>query len=158
VRRRAWRRAAALALAAALFGADRWVEGWILGHLPPGASVPVLPPLLWLTVTENRGAAFGLLQHRHWFLVAVAVVVMIGAILVLFRVRTLSRALVAGLGLVMGGAAGNLWDRLVSGRVVDYIYVNVGFWPVFNLADAAIVVGMALLLWEAWRRDHGPQR
>jgi signal peptidase II len=57
-----------------------------------------------------------------------------------------------GLGLLLGGAVGNLWDRWVNGRVVDY--VAIGPWTVFNLADSAIVVGMVLLAVEAWRHDR----
>jgi signal peptidase II len=149
----AWRRLSGLGVALVIFLADRAIKQWMVTHLVPGQSVPVLPPVLWITLAENSGAAFGLLQHRHWLLVAVAVLVIGGALTVLWRRRHPSWILVVGLGLVLGGAAGNLWDRLITGRVVDYI--DVRFWPVFNLADSAIVVGMGLLLMEAWRRDDG---
>ena len=149
----ALRRLTGLGVGVVIFLADRAIKQWMLTHLVPGQSVPVLPPVLSITLAENSGAAFGLLQHRHWLLVAVAVLVIGGALVALWRRHYPSWILVTGLGMVLGGAAGNLWDRLITGRVVDYI--DVRFWPVFNLADSAIVVGMALLLMEAWRRNDG---
>jgi signal peptidase II len=145
---------AALAVAVAAFVADRAAEQWVLMHLMPDQAVVVWRPVLWLVLTENRGAAFGLLTESRDLLVAVAVVVIGGIGGFLARTPRMTPTLAVGLGLVLGGAAGNLWDRLVAGRVVDYI--DFRFWPVFNVADSAIVVGMALLLWEAWRRERGP--
>ena len=146
------RRLSALVLAAAVVLGDRALQGWMTGVLTRGQVVPVVPPVLYLTLTENTGAAFSILQHRSLLLVAVAVVVIGGAAVVLWRWPKLSGRALVGLGLVMGGAGGNLWDRVITGRVVDYVYIR--DWPVFNLADSAIVVGMLLLLWEAWRMDH----
>jgi signal peptidase II len=146
------RRVAALVTGGVIFAADRLIQAWMVTHLVPGQSIPVVPPILYITLAENSGAAFGLLEHRLGLLIAVAVVVIGGALAFLATRRSLSWTLAIGVGLVLGGAAGNLWDRLVTGLVVDY--VNFRVWPDFNLADAAIVVGMALLLWEAWRRDH----
>lgn len=144
----------AVAVAVAVFLLDRAAEQWVLTHLPPNQPIAVWRPVLWLLLTENRGAAFGLLTESRDLLIAVAVLVIGGIGVFLLRVRRTTPKLAVGLGLILGGAAGNLWDRLVAGRVVDYI--DLRFWPVFNVADSAIVVGMALLLWEAWRRERGP--
>lgn len=141
-----------LSIGIIIFAADRLVQLWVTTHLVLGGSIALLGRVLSLTLLENRGAAFSLFPGAEWLFVGVAAVVLaVGLGLVIRRARLPARTGVAA-GLVMGGAAGNLWDRLVSGRVVDYIHVE-GF-AVFNLADSAIVVGMAILLWEAWHRDH----
>lgn len=136
----------------AVFLADRLVQAWVARHLVVGGSIAVLGRLLSLTLLENRGAAFSLFPGAEWLFVAVAALVLLGGGALVVRRTRLPLWTGLATGLVMGGAAGNLWDRLVSGRVVDYIHVE-GF-AVFNLADSAIVVGMAILLWEAWHRDH----
>jgi signal peptidase II len=146
------RRLLPLFLAALVFLVDRLVQASVLRTLIPGEVLPVIPPVLYLTLEENSGAAFSILRHREGLLVAVAVIVIVGAGAALWRWPRLSGRMLVALGLVMGGAAGNLWDRLVSGRVVDYFYIR--DWPVFNVADSAIVVGMALILWDLWRQDH----
>ncbi len=150
--RRSWPRAAVLATAVAVFAADRLVQAWVTAHLVVGASKEIVGRILSLTLYENRGAAFSLFPGAEWLFVGVAVLVLAGGLAIVARRARLPSWTGAATGLVMGGAAGNLWDRLVSGRVVDYIHVQ-GF-AVFNLADSAIVVGMAILLWEAWHRDH----
>ncbi len=151
-RRREWPRAAVLATAVGVFVADRLVQAWVTAHLVVGASRAIVGHALSLTLLENRGAAFSLFPGAEWLFVGVAVLVLAGGLAIVARRPRLPAWTGAATGLVMGGAAGNLWDRLVSGRVVDYIHVQ-GF-AVFNLADSAIVIGMAILLWEAWHRDH----
>ncbi|MCL8206951.1 MAG: signal peptidase II [Actinomycetia bacterium] len=146
------RRVGVLGVGVGVFLADRLVERWALGHLTAGRPLGVWPPYVNLTLTVNTGAAFSLLRHQTWLFVAVAVLV-VGAVAVwLARTRRVGPRAGWAAGLVAGGAAGNLWDRLVAGRVIDY--VQVGIWPVFNLADAAIVVGMGLWLWESWARER----
>jgi signal peptidase II len=110
-------------------------------------SVPLLDDILRLTYVENRGAAFGLLQDQTTFFVFVGVLV-IGVIAASYRYLPRSGFLLhLALGLQLGGAIGNLIDRIRQGYVVDF--VDFGFrsnwWPVFNVADSAIVVGVALL-------------
>jgi signal peptidase II len=146
-----WPRLAVLGVAVAVVLLDRLVQAWLVGHIPVGTTVVIWAPVVNLTLLENSGAAFGILRHADWLFDGVAFLVL-AAGLAWLAVRPAVRPLMGlGGGLVMGGAAGNLWDRLISGRVVDYIHVR-GF-AVFNLADSAIVVGMAFLLWEAWRRE-----
>lgn len=151
-RRGSLSRYAVLAVAVAVFLADRLVQAWVTAHMVLGGSIPVVGRLLSLTLLENRGAAFSLFPGADWLFIGVAGLVLVGGLGLVFRRPRLSSWIGLATGLVMGGAAGNLFDRLVSGRVVDYIHVE-GF-AVFNLADSAIVVGMAILLWEAWHRDH----
>jgi signal peptidase II len=114
-----------------------------------GESIPVAPPFFHLTYIMNPGAAFGLLAYQTPLFIAVGVLLMIG-VLVVYRKIPAKKALVRyGLGLVLGGALGNLADRLRYGRVVDFLDFRV--WPVFNLADAAIFIGACLLVWELLR-------
>lgn len=140
-----------LAVALGVLIVDRIAAWWMVTHLVPGEIVPVLPPILMLTLVENSGAAFGLLRHRELLFVVVAVLVLVGGLVAVVRLPKISTRVGLALGLVMGGSAGNLWDRLLNGRVVDYIQLVIP--PIFNLADSAIVIGMALLLWEAWHRE-----
>jgi signal peptidase II len=125
--------------------ADQWSKALATEMLYRSGlrSVPVFGELVRFTYVENRGAAFGLLQNQTAFFVLVGVVV-IAVIAISFRYMTNpSVILILCLGLQMGGAIGNLIDRLRSGYVVDFIDLTV--WPVFNLADSAIVVGVATL-------------
>ena len=132
---------------------DRVLKIWVAGTMLVGQSITVIPHVLWITYILNSGAAFSLLRHSTFLFVVVAFILLIGVGYVAWRVRDLTGRAIWGLGLLAGGAAGNLWDRLISGRVIDYIHVR--FWAVFNLADSAIVVGMLLLVWEYWRRQDG---
>jgi signal peptidase II len=122
---------------------DRWTKQLAITHLyESGArSVPVLGEYIRLTYVENRGAAFGLLQDQTYFFIVVGVVV-IGVIIASYRyIPEPSWLLNLCLGLQMGGAIGNLIDRVRDGYVVDF--VDLTFWPVFNVADSAICVGVA---------------
>ncbi len=140
-----------LLLAVVVFAADRWVQGLVLARLTPDVPVAALPGVN-LTLSENTGAAFGLFQGGSAWLAVVGVLVVAGGLGWLVRHPEARGAVTWGLGLLLGGAVGNLWDRWVNGRVVDY--VAIGPWTVFNLADSAIVVGMVLLAVEAWRHDR----
>jgi signal peptidase II len=117
--------------------------------------IQVIPGFFRITHTENTGAAFSLFADSpsHWktaMLISFSVVAMIVVSVLLWKQsRALTMTGVA-LSLILGGAVGNLWDRVASGRVVDFLlfYVKTYQWPVFNLADSAIVVGASLLVLE----------
>jgi signal peptidase II len=112
----------------------------------PGMSVPVLGDLLRLSFTRNEGAAFGMLAGGRiaFILVSVAAVCVIAGYLV--RRRPERAWIVVALGLVAGGAIGNLIDRAFVGWVTDFIQIPFNF-PVFNVADSSVVVGVAMLVW-----------
>jgi signal peptidase II len=111
--------------------------------LQPDHSISIIGELLRLTYVQNRGAAFGILQNQSILFVIVGVAV-IGAILVSYRYfPKMSLLLNVALGLQLGGAIGNLSDRIRLGYVVDF--VDVAIWPVFNVADSAIVIGVGVL-------------
>jgi signal peptidase II len=110
-------------------------------------SVPVVDDILRLTYVENRGAAFGLLQDQTAFFVLVGIIV-IGVIAMSYRYLPRSGFLLhLALGLMLGGAIGNLVDRVRQGYVVDFVDFGyrANWWPVFNVADSAIVIGVALM-------------
>jgi signal peptidase II len=132
---------------------DRWTKRLVAARIGLYSHVQVIPGFLRITHTENTGAAFSLFADSpaHWktsLLIGFsAVAIVIVAVLLWKQARPLGITGVA-LSLILGGAAGNLWDRVVSGRVVDFVlvYYKTYQWPVFNLADSAIVVGAALLV------------
>jgi signal peptidase II len=128
-----------------------WAESMLSGRPP----IVVIPGVLNLSYTTNSGGAFGLGQSAWWVFAFASIAISLAIVVTAFRVRTMPTAL--ALGLILGGALGNLTDRLVRadaplhGRVVDFIDVHV--WPVFNLADTAIVVGALILAVFAVRHE-----
>ncbi|PYX47472.1 MAG: signal peptidase II [Acidobacteria bacterium] len=134
---------------------DRWTKRVVAAHIAMYQHIQIIPGFFRLTHTENTGAAFSLFadSHSHWktaLLIGFSVIAMLIVTLLLWRqARGLSITGIA-LSLILGGALGNLWDRVASGRVVDFLllYVKQYQWPVFNLADSAIVVGASLLVIE----------
>lgn len=129
------------ALAALVLAADQVAKAAVEANLVPGELVEVLGPLE-LTLTHNRGVAFGLAGGAGLGLIAVTLVAL-GLIVYLFARDPGRRGMWLATGLVAGGALGNLADRVFAGEVTDYIAV--GSWPPFNLADVAITCGVALL-------------
>ncbi|HZU15050.1 MAG TPA: signal peptidase II [Candidatus Dormibacteraeota bacterium] len=129
-------------VAVAVVVLDRISKVLVQAYVAPGREVQVLPHL-WIANTHNSGAAFGLAPQATLLFLVASVLVSGG--LLLYAVRTPMGAWTgAVLGLVMGGTVGNGYDRLVHGTVTDFIALH--FWPVFNLADSAISVGVVLLL------------
>ena len=134
---------------------DRWTKHVVAKHIAMYAHIQVIPGFFRLTHTENTGAAFSLFADSpsHWktaMLIAFSLLAMVIVSVLLWKqTRALTMTGVA-LSLILGGAVGNLWDRLASGRVVDFLlfYVKQYQWPVFNLADSAIVIGASLLVLE----------
>lgn len=133
----------------AVVGLDQWTKQLARQHLVDNGlprSLPILGDLFKLTYVENRGAAFGMLQNQTLFFVIVGLVV-IGVIIASYRqMARPSLLLNLCLGLQMGGAIGNLIDRVKDGYVVDFL--ELPFWPVFNVADSAIVLGVAGLAYK----------
>jgi signal peptidase II len=132
------------------------VAKWIVArNIALHDSIQVIPGFFRLTHVQNRGAAFGLFADSPsaWkiaVLVLFSIVALAIVSVLLWRNSHSMRTTGIGLALILGGAVGNLWDRLVSGRVVDFLLFYVGQyqWPAFNVADSAIVVGAGLLVVE----------
>jgi signal peptidase II len=134
---------------------DRWTKHIVAKRISLYSHIQVIPGFFTLTHTENTGAAFSLFadSNAHWktaMLIVFSVIALLVVSVLLWRNHHAHVATGIGLSLIMGGAVGNLWDRLARGRVVDFLlfYVKRYQWPVFNLADSAIVVGAGLLVLE----------
>ncbi|WP_088187657.1 signal peptidase II [Desulfosporosinus sp. FKA] len=135
---------------------DRLLKVLIQKNFVPGESLIVIPKVFHITYVLNPGAAFGLMAGRTWIFVVTALVVVGGVIYGQFRIPQKEALLRLAIGLIGGGALGNLYDRLVIGRVVDYIDVQV--WPyVFNFADSMIVVGVGLLMLKLYLDEKVPK-
>lgn len=138
------------ALVVAVLGLDQLTKWWMLRRLAPGESVPVLPGVFHLTLVRNPGIAFGLFARQGGVVLGVA------CLLIAFLLITARRRPTAwqppipwAMGLILGGALGNLVDRVRVGAVVDFLDFRV--WPVFNVADSCITVGAALVVWAWWK-------
>lgn len=111
--------------------------------------ISVLGDFFILSHIRNRGAAFGMLQEQRWFFLIITVVVVVGILWYLHRsYRTGSMLLMFALATILGGAVGNFLDRALYGEVVDFLQLNFGTYtfPIFNLADSAICIGVALVI------------
>ncbi|MBI3325051.1 MAG: signal peptidase II [Candidatus Omnitrophica bacterium] len=135
-------------LALLIVGADQLSKRAVRGALAPGGSVPLLPPVLYFTHVQNTGAAFGMLRGHVPLFVLLSLVVAGWIIVELARRRPPAPATLVSLSLILGGAVGNVIDRLRLGYVIDFIDLRV--WPVFNVADAAITIGVTVLLWQSF--------
>jgi signal peptidase II len=144
-----------LAVAAVIVAADQATKALVQASLAPGERIPVVP-FADLVLVFNTGAAFSFLagaggwQRTFFIAVAVAAIALIGWLLLRHPGE---RLFCAGLALVLGGAIGNLWDRIQLGHVVDFVLLHAGGWhfPAFNVADSAITVGAALLILDGLR-------
>lgn len=125
---------------------DQLTKIWVRATLYPNESIPLVPGLLNLTFVRNTGAAFGLMPGRRELFMTTSVVVILGVLVFMAFARPHARWLVISLALVAGGAVGNLIDRSLVGRVTDFLEFAFVSFPVWNIADAAIVVGTAMLV------------
>ena len=144
-----------LLIALAVFLLDRFTKRLVARDISLHDSVTVIKRVFYITHVENQGAAFGLFNDSpsEWkiaLLVLFSIVALVIVAALLWRSSHTMTATAIGLSLIFGGALGNLWDRLLKGRVVDFLLVYIGSyqWPAFNVADSAIVVGAGLLVFE----------
>ena len=153
-------RTRALLISGLTLGADQLTKRLIAMSFMPGQSLPLIPSLLSLTYVQNTGAAFGLLKGRQWLFIALSVMIVGWMGWELLTKRPLAAVVVWGSSLIIGGALGNLIDRLRVGHVIDFIDLHV--WPVFNVGDSAITIGVGLLilhsLWLNRGRGAGGER
>lgn len=133
--------------AVVVFVIDIASKFWILNHFFLYESVNLLP-FFSITYVHNIGAAFSIFEGQRWILAAVAFVVSVVIVYMLYRNNRQQKLENISLALILGGALGNLFDRLYHGFVVDFLDVNFGDWhyPTFNIADCAICLGIGLFI------------
>jgi signal peptidase II len=146
---------------------DQLAKAWVIHNLASGEPRVVIEGLVRLRYTENTGAAFGIFQGATGAISIAAIAIIVAIIVSATRVGHTSRAAMLALGLILGGAIGNLIDRLRFGYVVDFVdlygprlHINdtVYTWPVFNVADSAITLGVVLLMVTVLFGTHEPSK
>ncbi|MDQ0876836.1 signal peptidase II [Paenibacillus sp. V4I3] len=150
-----------------VFILDQVSKWFIVKRIPLGEERPVLGDFFILTSHRNRGAAFGILQNQRWFFIVITLIVVIGILWYMRRTISERKVLLSfALSLLLGGAIGNFIDRALFGEVVDFLQFTFDFslfgkaiyyiYPIFNLADSAIVIGVILIFLESlltWRKE-----
>ena len=130
---------------------DQFSKYIVVENMALGESIPIIEEVFHLTYILNPGAAFGMFAHNRLFFIAIAVVVI--GIIIWARREILASPweVKAGCGLFLGGAIGNLIDRARQGLVIDFFDFRV--WPVFNIADIAICIGVGLIIWNLLKTE-----
>lgn len=160
------------AVALILFIIDQLTKLWVVKTIPLQDYVPVLGEFFGFTSHRNTGAAFGILENQRWFFIIITVIIVVGIILYLRgTIRENKKLLSFALSMLLGGALGNFIDRAISGEVVDFFQVHFQFslfgkeidyiYPIFNVADCAIVIGVILIFLDAilsWLKERKEQK
>jgi signal peptidase II len=142
-----------LLISAVVFAADRLTKIWVGKHIPLGGAIPVIPRILRITHWTNEGAAFSMFADSaspntvRYALVAFTLIAALAVFIALLRMGSRFTLTTVALALILGGAIGNVHDRIAYGSVIDFIEVHIFsyHWPDFNVADSSIVTGACLL-------------
>jgi signal peptidase II len=143
-------------VAIAVFVLDRVTKAWVTENIPLNTVRPVVGDYVRIVHAQNTGAAFGLLPERTTLLSVLSVLAVVAIVYYYRQIASNSSLVSATLGMQLGGAFGNLLDRIRQGYVVDFVDVGVGdirFWA-FNVADSSIVVGIILVTAALWYEEH----
>ena len=148
-----------LGLSALVIALDRVTKIWVSRHIEQGSAITVIPRVFRISHVLNSGAAFSMFadsphpERTRWMLTAFSLLAAVVVLAVLLRVGRRITLTSLSMALVLGGAIGNVWDRLRTGTVVDFLEVHIihYHWPDFNVADSAIVIGGILLLLDSLR-------
>src|SRR5207249_3762718 len=135
---------------------DRLTKAWLSENIPLGTARPVVGDYVRIVHAQNTGAAFGLLPERTTLLSVLSVLAVFAIVYYYRQIASSSWLVSATLGMQLGGAFGNLLDRVSQGYVVDFVDVGIGdirFWA-FNVADSSIVVGIILVTAALWYEEH----
>jgi signal peptidase II len=137
---------------------DQWTKWLVEDHLPHHVAEPIIPGFFNLTHVQNTGVAFGLFAAQgmgggSWLLTLLGLAALLAVGLYFWFTPSHDRLLLVALALVVGGAVGNLVDRVVAGAVTDFVdlYVGTYHWPAFNVADSAISIGIVLMAIDSFR-------
>jgi signal peptidase II len=126
---------------------DQWTKWLVVRYMELGESIPIIGNVLYITSHRNRGAAWGMLQGQFWLFYMITIIVVIGLVFYIQRLPREQKWFGIALGLMLGGALGNFIDRVFRKEVVDFIhtYIFSYSFPVFNVADSALCIGVALI-------------
>lgn len=124
---------------------DQLTKYWAANYLQPKGTITIIKDFFSFTYVENRGAAFGILQNQRWLFITLTIIICIGMMYYLHIDNNLNPILRISLYLVLGGAIGNLIDRIKNGYVVDMFHFTFINFPVFNVADCFVVIGTVML-------------
>lgn len=142
-----------------MFTLDQVTKYWVVQNIPEQSSwsfFPALAKIFQFTFLRNAGAAFGMFPQLGGVFMVIAVVVIASIVIFYHHLPTYNFWVRLSLGLQLGGALGNLVDRINRGFVVDF--VDIGFWPIFNLADLSIVFGVAILAYFLWSEEQSVEQ
>ncbi|ADF41077.1 MULTISPECIES: signal peptidase II [Priestia] len=134
-------------IALAVILIDQVTKWMIVKEMYYGQSITVIENFLYITSHRNRGAAWGILQGQMWFFYLITVVVVVGLIIYIQKLKKQDKWFGIALALMLGGAIGNFIDRVVRKEVVDFVntYIFTYDFPIFNVADSALVVGVIIM-------------
>lgn len=147
-------------IALAMIALDQWTKWLIVRHMEIGDQIMLIENFLYITSHRNQGAAWGILQGQMWFFYIVTVIVLVFVIYFLQKYGKEQPLLGVSLGLILGGAIGNFIDRLFRKEVVDFIdvYIFSYNYPIFNVADSALVVGVILIVFLTFLDEQKKRR
>jgi len=128
---------------------DQITKYMIVRNMTEGMSIPIIDQVFHLTFVLNPGAAFGMLEHNREFFIIMAIVVLMFVVYMRKKILEEPLPIQIGIALFVGGALGNLIDRMKTGLVVDFFDFRI--WPVFNIADIAICLGVGVMIWSIIR-------
>jgi signal peptidase II len=143
-------------VAVAVFVLDRVTKSWVVENIPLGTARSIVGDYVRIVHAQNTGAAFGLLPERTTLLSVLSVLAVLAIVYYYRQIASNSSLVSATLGMQLGGAFGNLLDRVTQGYVVDFVDIGFGdirFWA-FNVADSSIVVGIILVTAALWYEEH----
>ncbi len=130
---------------------DQITKYMIVRNMTEGMSIPIIDQVFHLTFVLNPGAAFGMLEHNREFFIIMAIVVLMFVVYMRKKILEEPLPIQIGIALFVGGALGNLIDRMKTGLVVDFFDFRI--WPVFNIADIAICLGVGVMIWSIIREE-----
>jgi len=130
---------------------DQLVKWLVQTEMDLGETIPVIPHIFHLTYIHNPGAAFGILPHQEWFFLAIVVILFAAYFVMRKKIPQKPVYFPMAVAMLLGGALGNAIDRVRYGSVVDFFDFRI--WPIFNVADIFICVGVALIVFYFWRHN-----
>lgn len=154
-----------LLISALVVLADRLTKTWVAAHIHIGGAIPIIPGILRITHWTNQGAAFSLFAESaspnavRWGLIVFTLLAALAVLIGMIRIGNKFSLASVALALILGGALGNVHDRIAYGSVVDFIEVRIVHyvWPDFNVADSCIVVGACMLILGTMLQQDEPE-